>query len=218
MNGQIIAIGDIHGCSTALAALIKLIDPQPGDTIITLGDYADRGLDTKGVLDQLIALKSRCHLVPILGNHDEMMLQARNGKDDFKFWMNCGGITALDSYGSSGRLDLIPDVHIRFLQQCVFFFETQTHFFVHANYRPDLQLEEMDEHTLRWLSLRDFVPSPHCSGKVAVMGHTPQPDIFDLGHLICLDTGCCNGGWLTALDVNSRQCWQVNERGEQRIP
>ena len=52
MNGQIIAIGDIHGCSTALAALIKLIDPQPGDTIITLGDYADRGLDTKGVLDQ----------------------------------------------------------------------------------------------------------------------------------------------------------------------
>ena len=218
MNERIIAVADIHGCSTALESLVTLIDPQPDDTIVTLGDYVDRGMDSKGVLDQLIALKSRCHLVPILGNHDEMMLNARNGKDDFQFWMNCGGITALDSYGSSGLLDLIPDAHIRFLQQCVPYFETDTHFFVHANYRPDFVLEEMDDHTLRWLSLRDIVPSRHSSGKIAVVGHTPQADILDLGHLICLDTGCCNGGWLTALDVNSRQCWQVNERGEQRIP
>ena len=214
---RIIAIGDIHGCSTALESLVTLIDPQPGDTIVALGDFVDRGLDSKGVLDQLIALKSRCHLVPILGNHDEMMLNARNGKDDFRFWMNCGGITALDSYGSSGRLDLIPDAHIRFLQQCVPYFETDTHFFVHANYRSDLRLEEMGEHTLRWLSLRDFVPSRHSSGKIAVVGHTPQSNILDLGHLICLDTGCCNGGWLTAFDVNSRQCWQVNEGGQQRL-
>lgn len=210
-----IAIGDIHGCSTALAAIINLIDPQSGDTIVTLGDYADRGLDTKGVLDLLTALKSRCHLVPILGNHDEMMVNARNGKDDFRFWMNCGGITALDSYGSSGRLDLIPRSHIHFLQSCHSYFETETHIFLHANYRPDLRLEQMDEHTLRWLSLRDYVPpKPHCSGKIAVVGHTPQADILDLGHLICLDTGCCNGGWLTAFDVNSRQCWQVDERGQ----
>ena len=157
-QSRTIAIGDIHGCSIALAALIKLIDPQPNDIIITLGDYADRGLDTKGVLDLLIALKSRCHLVPILGNHDEMMLNARNGKGDFQFWMNCGGITALDSYGSSGRLDLIPDEHFRFLQQCVPFFEMESHLFAHANYRPNIRLEEMDEHTLRWLSLRDFTP------------------------------------------------------------
>lgn len=217
-TNRTVAIGDIHGCSTALESLVTLIAPQSGDTIVTLGDYVDRGLDSKGVLDQLIALSGRCHLVPILGNHDEMMLNATNGKDDFRFWMNCGGITALDSYGSSGRLDLIPDAHIRFLQQCVPFFETDTHFFVHANYRPDLRLEDMDEHPLRWLSLRYIVPSPHCSGKVAVLGHTPQPDILDLGHLICLDTGCCNGGWLTALDVNSGECWQVDERGEQRLP
>lgn len=216
-NPRTIAIGDIHGCSTALESLVTLIDRQSGDTIVTLGDYVDRGLDSKGVLDQLIALQPRCHLVSILGNHDEMMLNARNGKDDFNFWMSCGGITALDSYGSSGRLDLLPDAHIRFLQQCVPFFETDTHFFVHANYRPDLRLEEMDEHALRWLSLRDFVPSSHCSGKVAVMGHTPQPHILDLSYLICLDTGCCNGGWLTAFDVNSGKCWQVDERGEPRL-
>ena len=87
MPGRTIAIGDIHGCSTALAALLQAIDPQPDDTIITLGDYVDRGIDSKGVLDQLIALADRCRLVPLLGNHDEMMLHARDGRGDFQFWL-----------------------------------------------------------------------------------------------------------------------------------
>jgi serine/threonine protein phosphatase 1 len=216
MAARTIAIGDPHGCSLALAALLQAIDPRPNDTIITLGDYVDRGLDSKGVLDQLIALADRCRLVPLLGNHDQMMLFARNGKDDFRFWLNCGGITALDSYGSSGRIELIPLAHFRFLERCQPYYQTETHFFVHANYRPDLPLDKQDDHTLLWLSLRDFVPGPHYSGKVAVLGHTPQPDALDLGHLICLDTGCCNGGWLTALDVVSGQKWQVNERGDLR--
>jgi serine/threonine protein phosphatase 1 len=216
MTGRILAIGDTHGCSVALAALIQAIDPTPHDTIIALGDYVDRGIDSKGVLDQMLALGDRCCLVPILGNHDEMMLHARNGRDDFKFWMNCGGITALDSYGSSGRIDLIPTAHFCFLERCLPYFETDSHMFLHANYRPDLPLDRQDDHTLRWLSLRDFVPGPHFSGKVAVVGHTPQPDVLDLGHLVCVDTGCCSGDWLTALDVGSKQVWQVDERGQLR--
>ena len=116
-----IAIGDIHGCSTALAALLQAIDPQPIDTLITLGDYVDRGIDSKGVIDQLIALADRCRLVPLLGNHDEMMLHARDGRSDFQFWLNCGGQAALDSYGSTGQLNLIPATHFRFLQQCVLY-------------------------------------------------------------------------------------------------
>lgn len=213
-----LAIADIHGCSLALAALIKLIDPQADDTIITLGDYVDRGIDSKGVLDQLIELRDRCNLVPILGNHDKMMLHARDGRSDFQFWLNCGGDAALDSYGSSGKLDLIPRSHIRFLESCHSYFETETHIFLHANYKPDVPIVELDDHTLRWLSLRDYVPPKrHCSGKTAVVGHTPQSEILDLGYLICLDTGCCNGGWLTALEVNTKQCWQVNEKGQQRI-
>lgn len=215
MNDQkrIISVGDIHGCSTALDALITAIDPKPGDTIVTMGDYVDRGLDSKGVLDRLIKLESRCRLVPILGNHDQMMLHARDGRSDLQFWLNCGGDAALDSYSSVGSLDHVPAAHFRFLERCVSFFETETHFFVHANYKPDLPLEQMDDHTLRWLSLRNFVPGPHCSGKIAVVGHTPQPEILDLGHLIAIDTNCCDGGWLTALDVVSGKKWQVDERG-----
>lgn len=211
-----IAIGDIHGCSIALARLLEAIDPQPDDTIITLGDYVDRGIDSKGVLDQLIALADRCRLVPILGNHDEMMLNARNGRDDFRFWMNCGGVAALDSYGDGGRLDLVPRSHFRFLESCVPFFETASHFFVHAHYKANLPLENLDDSTLRWQSLRDYIPGPHCSGKIAVLGHTPQEDVLKLGHLICIDTGCCMGGWLTALDVSSGRIWQVDERGRLR--
>ena len=212
-----IAIGDIHGCAIALAKLIEAVAPEPDDTVVPLGDYVDRGIDSRGVLDQLISLADRCRLVPILGNHEEMLLWAREGRSDFRFWMECGGSICLDSYGSTGRMDLIPPEHVAFLQSCRAYFETDRHFFVHANYEPDVPLDRQTLHALRWLSLRDYLPpTPHCSGKVALVGHTPQPEILDLGHLTCLDTGCCFGGWLTAMDVDSRQAWQVNERGELR--
>lgn len=214
---RVFSIGDIHGCSIALAALIDAIELQPQDTLVTLGDFVDRGIDSRGVLEQLIALQSKCNLVPILGNHDEMMLHSRDGKSDFQFWLNCGGDTALDSYGSTSQLSLIPQSHFRFLESCHSYYETETHIFVHANYKPDVPLDQLDDHTLRWLSLRDYVPpSRHCSGKTFVVGHTPQLEILDLGYLICIDTNCCGGGWLTAMDVNTKQIWQVNEKGEHR--
>lgn len=210
---RLIAIGDIHGCAAALRALLAAIDPRPDDTVVTLGDYVDRGLDSKGVLDELILLADRCRLMPILGNHDEMMLHAKDGKDDLRFWLECGGQTALDSYDDGGGLNAISRDHFRFLQSCRGYFETETHFFVHANYRPDVPLDRQDDATLRWLSLRDSVPGPHVSGKIAVVGHTPHAEILNLGHLICLDTDCCHGGWLSALDVGSGDVWQANESG-----
>ncbi len=217
MSQRTIAIGDIHGCSNALAALIEAIAPSPDDTIITLGDYVDRGIDSKGVIELLIRLADVCRLIPILGNHDEMMLHAKDGRGDLKFWLACGGDAALDSYGSIRGLESIPSAHFRFLAECLPYVEIDTHFFVHANYKPELPLDRQHGETIRWLSLRDFVPGPHCSGKIAVVGHTPQPDVLDLGHLICLDTGCCNGGWLTAMELPSGGIWQVDEKGRPRI-
>lgn len=218
MMSRTIAIGDIHGCSVALKSLIDAIEPQSDDLIVPLGDYVDRGIDSKGVLDQLIKLRDRCRLVPILGNHDEMMLHAKDGRQDFRFWLNCGGDTALDSYGSTSQLNLIPSSHFDFLKSCRPYFETDTHLFVHANFKPDVPIDKLDDHTLRWLSLRDHIPATrHCSGKTFVVGHTPQPEILDLGFLVCLDTGVCDGGWLTALEVHSGVVWQVNEAGEIRV-
>lgn len=213
-NLRVIGIGDIHGCAAALRALLKAIDPRPDDTIVTLGDYVDRGLDSKGVLDDLIALADRCRLIPILGNHDQMMLHARQGKGDLRFWLECGGQTALDSYGDGSGLNAVPREHFRFLQSCRDYFETESHFFVHANYRADVPLDRQDDATLRWLSLGDFVPGPHVCGKTAVVGHTPHREVLNLGHLICLDTGCGHGGCLTAFDIATGNTWQVDESGQ----
>lgn len=212
-----IAIGDIHGCSAALDALVSAIDPQPDDTIVPLGDYVDRGIDSKGVLDRLIRLQDRCQLIPILGNHDEMMLRARGGKSELRMWLNCGGDSALDSYGQGGKLSLIPDSHWRFLETCRSYYETQGHIFVHGNFKPEVPIDQLTPSTLRWLSLRDYVPSSrHCSGKTFFVGHTPQIDVLDLDYLVCIDTKCWKGGWLSAIDVDSRQVWQANEQGQLR--
>jgi serine/threonine protein phosphatase 1 len=216
-DSRLIAIGDIHGHSRALAALLAKINPGESDTIVTLGDYVDRGPDSKGVLDQLIDLSSRCRLVPLLGNHDEMMLGAREGKSDLAFWLKCGGgAVALDSYGDTGKLDQVPADHFRFLAQCHDYFETENHIFVHANYDPARPMDRQDSVTRLWLFLSESLPGPHCSGKIVVVGHTPQPtgQILDLGYIKCLDTGCGQDGCLTALDLNSGQTWQVGQDGD----
>lgn len=74
MPPRTIAIGDVHGCAAALRALLEQIKPQSTDTIVMLGDCVDRGPDSRGVIETLLELRGRCELVPILGNHEEMML------------------------------------------------------------------------------------------------------------------------------------------------
>lgn len=218
MPGRTIAIGDIHGCSTALSSLLRAVEPSPLDTIIALGDYIDGGIDSRGVLDQLISLQGDCRLVTLLGNHEEMMLGARKSPDELERWLQFGGQATLASYDCE-RLNAVPQEHWQFLEQCKLYHSTKTHFFVHANYEPNkLLLKDQDRYRLLWTSLRDYTPGPHYSGRIAVVGHTPQPngEILDLGHLKCIDTNCWQGGWLTAFDLESGQVWQVNERGKLR--
>ena len=218
MTGRLIAIGDIHGCLEALNRLFHAIEPTSQDTIITLGDYCDRGPDTKGVIDRLIALQSECKLVALAGNHEEMMLDViRDDKPHFR-WLQYGGVETLDSYGFIGSLEVIPPEHMAFFNSMVDFYETENHLFTHANYNPSLPLAERDIFTLRWLKLTDSLPPPHFSGKRAVVGHTHDRggEIFDVGHSVCIDTFCYGGGWLTALEANTGELWQSNFHGELR--
>jgi serine/threonine protein phosphatase 1 len=209
-----IAIGDIHGCSAALDALIHAIGPRPEDVIVTLGDYINRGPDSRGVLDRLIALGRRCRLVPLLGNHDQMLLEARSGLHPTT-WIGMGGLATLDSYGPGRELSLIPEEHFEFLGRCLDYHETESHIFVHANYFPDIPMVEQPVEMLRWESLRDITPGPYESGKTVIVGHTSQKggEILDLGHLVCIDTYCHGGGWLTALEVNTGEVWQADREG-----
>ena len=214
-----IAIGDIHGCAVALQRLLDEIKPAREDTIVGIGDYVDRGMDSAGVLEILIDLVSECRFVPLIGNHELMMykgIHSAKKKGDFEFWFQHGGNATLASYG--GRVENIPQHHLTFLSHCVRFFETESHFFVHANYDPDLPLIEQRDEIVFWQHIRDFPPGVHLSGKTAVVGHTPQieGEIRDLGHVKIIDTYCYGDQWLTALDVVTGTIWQANNKGEFR--
>ncbi len=219
MPGRLIALGDIHGYLDALIALLAAIDPQPDDRIVGLGDYIDRGPDSRGVVAELIRLSGRCRLIPLLGNHDEMLLALRNGQGEIlQNWLGFGGAETLASYQCAAP-DQIPQEHIDFLQGCLSFYEPEEDvFFVHASYLPELPLDQQPSRILRWRSLRRVMPGPHVSGKTAVVGHTSQKDgrILDAGHLRCIDTYCYGGKWLTALDVQSGQIWQSDPSGHLR--
>jgi serine/threonine protein phosphatase 1 len=108
--------------------------------------------------------------------------------------------------------------HRDFLAGCRPYHETRSHLFVHACYVPELPLNEQPGLALRWRVTEAGTAAPHCSGKVAVVGHTPQPsgEVLDLGFLVCIDTNCVRGGWLTALDTDTRRLWQTDRAGRLR--
>jgi serine/threonine protein phosphatase 1 len=220
-----IAIGDIHGCRDALTALIDAVEPRPDDTLVALGDYIDRGADSRGVLDQLIVLAGRCRLVPLLGNHEELLLDALRDITTLRRWLTLGGGDTLRSYGwrpgglRSRLADWIPLPHQQFVAGCRPYYETSTHLFVHAGFAPELPMDRQPSEALRWRVTDARTAAPHQSGKIAVVGHTPQQsgEILDLGFLICIDTNCARGGWLTALDTDTGQVWQADREGMLRI-
>jgi serine/threonine protein phosphatase 1 len=219
MPPRVIAIGDIHGCATALHAMIELIDPQPQDTVVTLGDCVDRGPDSCEVIEQLLDLRERCHLVPLLGNHEEMMLAHIGGRSQPDNWLECGGDTTLESYRRGKDESAVLPEHVTFICTWDDYFETDTHFFAHGAYDSGHPLTSQRWPVWRWHSLRESVPGPHMSGKTAIVGHTSQKtgEVLDLGYLVCIDTFCYGGGWLTAFDISSGRTWQIDRAGRLRI-
>ena len=217
---QHLAIGDLHGCFKALTTLAAFVPFQPDDVLITLGDYVNRGPDTNAVLDWLIDRNRRGTLVALRGNHEVMMLNARDSEDSLHRWIGCGGDATLTSYSpfdDRGSLVDVPDHHWRFLEDDLLaYYETKTHFFVHANAYFDYPLDEQPDSMLYWESFDQ--PPAHESGKVMVCGHTSQKTgkPRSLGHAVCIDTWAFGKGWLTCLDVRTGKYWQANQRGETR--
>ena len=211
-----LAIGDIHGCITALTALVNFVDLRSDDTIVALGDYVDRGPDSRAVVDFIINLGETHELVALRGNHEIMMLDAREKDSWLRPWLSYGGEATLQSYG--GSFDGVPDAHIDFLENKLHpYYESETHIFVHANLAPDVTLADQSDAALFWQKYKN--PGPHYSGKTMVCGHTAQQSGMPLsnGHSVCIDTWAHGDGWLTCLDVGSGAVWQANEAGETRL-
>jgi serine/threonine protein phosphatase 1 len=196
---------------------MEATQPQSTDTIVCLGDVIDYGPDSKGVVEQLIALHDRTNLIFVRGNHEEMLLAIVDGTSSLECWTQHGGDDTLASYGANHPRE-IPGNHLELIRRSKLFWETEENIFVHAGYYPNQPLKDIPANVLFWEFLEPKRAWPHYSDKTVFVGHTPQTtgDILDLGFLVCIDTDCSRGGWLTGLDMTTGHYWQANERGEVR--
>ena len=93
MSGRVLAIGDIHGCNTALETLLSKIAPVADDTVVVLGDVVDRGPNSRAVIDRLLRLSREVTLIAIMGNHEEVMLESLERGSARMLWVSAGGPT-----------------------------------------------------------------------------------------------------------------------------
>lgn len=217
-----LAIGDIHGCLEPLNQLLDWVAPTTADQLIFLGDYVDRGPDSRGVLDRLIELRHHLPVIYLRGNHEQMMVEAyHGGHSEKKMWLSVGGAQTLGSYGQlpgrSGTLSDVPAAHWEFLEcHLVDYYETDQLIFTHASVVCDRPMSEQPEDALRW----DFLPESLChySGKRVICGHTSQKSGLPkvVPGAVCIDTFAHGGGWLTCLDALTGQYWQTNLLGHRR--
>lgn len=217
---RFLAIGDIHGCFTALTTLERLVPITSDDIVVAVGDYINRGPNSQAVIDWLIARKAAGKLVALRGNHEIMMLRARENEQELQTFLEVGGRATLASYSpleDEGRLSDVPPEHWEFLEHTQPHFETASHIVVHANLYADVALQDQPDFMLYWEKF-DPLQGPHESGKIMVCGHTPQRSgvPLNIGHAVCIDTKAHGGGWLTCLDVATGRYWQANEQGETR--
>ena len=216
---RILAIGDIHGCSTALHTLLDQIQPGRDDILVTIGDYVDRGPDSKGVLDTLMELERTTQLKPLLGNHEILFTESVTGKLPIEGWLNVGGRETVQSYRGTGDWDLanVSDDHLRFLEErCLRYWEGERFAFVHASANAVLPFSEQTDDWLMWTRFENTYP--HVSGKVIICGHTAQKDGLPAlrPQAVCIDTWAYGEGWLTCMDVNEGTFLQANQQGRTR--
>ena len=203
---RVFIIGDIHGCLDMLRRLMDRIDWRPEDDgLIFIGDYIDRGEDSKGVIDYILEISNRFPCVEcLMGNHESILLDFLNGRDFSTFFLN-GGAKTLSSYRlyhQVGTDSLIPDHHLAFLKSLRPWIELEDYYVVHAGFRPGVEPGRQSMEDLLWI--RDsFIFSDYDFGKKVVFGHTPFSEPLIMENKIGLDTGAVYGNKLTCLELPS---------------
>lgn len=203
----------MHGCARELRALLSQLPISDSSTVVFLGDYVDRGPDSKGVIDLILELSDRCRVIALKGNHEALMLDFLTEPHSVGaalFVLN-GGVATLASYADGEGGYLIPSRHREFLEGLRLCWESERHFFVHAGVpnRPLAEIDlDRDADTLLWVRSA-FLNSSRKWEKTIVHGHSPvdSPEVLD--HRINLDTGCVFGNRLTALDLTDLRFYSV---------
>lgn len=240
MTTPIYAVGDIHGQLTELHRVLGLIeaDGGPDAEIVFLGDYTDRGPDSKGVLDLLVEAQAEGRNWTFLqGNHDRMFHWFMRPYPQHEAYLpidlswlhpRLGGDTTLASYGleftEKSRMlevhraarDTVPQAHVTFLQDAVVSYETETLFFAHAGIRPGVALPDQDKEDLLWIR-KDFHIDPRMHPKLIVHGHTPVEKAQHYGNRVNLDSGAGYGKPLTAAVFEGATSWVLDAEGRKLL-
>ena len=212
-DDKIFAIGDVHGCSEELARLLAKIPFDENSTIIFVGDLIDRGPDSKGVLDLVLALREKTRVVGLMGNHEHMLLSFIDDPESEigGMFIYNGGSSTLASYGADDGTYTIPAEHMDFYRELKLSHETDEYYFVHAGV-PDCDLNEIDGEkdvlTLLWIREK-FLKSSRKWGKKIIHGHTPVVQVENKPNRINIDTGCVFNGKLTAVGLPSETFYEV---------
>lgn len=220
MSQRLLAIGDIHGCFDAFRMLIEnVIRLTKDDTLILLGDYIDRGTQSKQVIDYIIQLQTDGYsIITLMGNHESMLLNAAEDIQTISLWLMNGGMTTLNSFG----ITFPSKLNTRYL--C--FFNSLKHYhifgdylFVHAGFNDSIPNPFEDVDSMLWSRISSY-SHPLLINKTIVHGHTPisltncENSINNKSGVINLDTGCVyenrNGcGYLTGYDIFSHTLYSV---------
>ncbi|MGF7007277.1 metallophosphoesterase family protein [Aminobacter sp. BE322] len=222
---RLYAVGDIHGHLDLLVEMHARIaeeiarDRPPDWRIIHLGDLVDRGPDSKGVIEFLIAAVARDNRnIVLAGNHDQGFLDFLDYPDPAGLFARNGGPETAWSYGVALRMAdalglhqthaalvrAVPDSHRRFLRRLPASATFGDFFFCHAGIRPQVPLDEQDPRDLLWIR-GEFLNYPALHPKVIVHGHTPQAEAEVMPNRINIDTGAFHSGRLTALVVDGAE-------------
>jgi serine/threonine protein phosphatase 1 len=211
-------ISDIHGCCKTFKVLLEQIQLSKQDKLYLLGDYIDRGPDSKGVIDHIIFLQeSGYNVYPLKGNHEQMMVHAFNEEPYYeKSWKMNGGDMTLKSFGVTMLKD-IPQKYISFSSSLLHYIELEKYILVHAglNFERDDVFE--DDYAMLWL--RNYIVRPEkINNKIIVQGHTPTPleaieasiENAEGKYRIWLDNGCVYGP--VRSDMGNLCCLRLEDR------
>jgi serine/threonine protein phosphatase 1 len=214
---RLYAIGDIHGRADLLDRMVEAIardlDCRPiGHCLtVTVGDYIDRGPDSRGVLDRLARNPFPTDYVGLKGNHEDLLAAFLRDPSTAEHWRRIGGLETLHSYGidvaplmrgrnyeaaAEALIAALPPEHFAFLASLRLTLTVGRYFLCHAGVRPGVPLQRQSEADLLWIR-DEFLDSKADFGKTVLHGHTPTPEPEVLPNRINVDTGAFMTGRLT---------------------
>jgi len=220
MISRTFAIGDIHGCFSSFQKLVESeLKLQKTDKLILLGDYMDRGSQSKQVIDYIIELLRQDYdIIPLRGNHEGLLLDAYYDSSQIPLWIFNGGQSTLNSFGISEIADIDP-FYIDFFANLAYYYQDDNFLFVHAGFNDELEDPFSDTYHMIW-HCRISYDNPRLADMTVIHGHCPitlsqlNENLKINKRIIDIDTGCVYAGnygygHLSAIEINTLNLFSV---------